>query len=150
MSRITESSGNVFRDLGFSANDAEDLRLRSDLLMQLQDRIVALKESQAAVARRLEITQPRVSDLLRGKIDRFSLDTLTVFLRRLGAEVQVVVRESDDLARLLQRLARTTRAATDAAASTWRGDATTRIRTQAEESINVPRDACNTQPAIAA
>lgn len=149
MSRIIESSGNVFRDLGFSATDAEDLQLRSDLLIQLQDRIVVLKESQAAVAKRLEISQPRVSDLLRGKIDRFSLDTLTLFLRRLGAEVEVVVCESDDFAKLLQRLARTTKAAPDAAADTWRGDTTTRIRAQAQTFINVSHVSC-TQLGIAA
>ena len=150
MSRITKSSGNVFRDLGFSAIDAEDLRLRSDLLIQLQGRIVALNEAQASIARRLEITQPRVSDLLRGKIDRFSLDALALFLRKLGAEVQIVVQQPDAFATMLQQLARTTRAATDATAYTWRGDATTTIRIQLEEPVTTPSAACNTQLKIAA
>ena len=94
------SSGDVFRDLGFSEGEAEDLRLRSDLLMRLQEKIASLNESQAVIATRLNVQQPRVSDLLRGKIDRFSLETLLGMLRKLGTGVSVVIddeRSSDDV-----------------------------------------------------
>jgi predicted XRE-type DNA-binding protein len=104
MSRIEKSSGDVFQDLGFSPTESEDLRLRSDLLIELQDRIGALKVSQSRIAERLGIAQPRVSDLLRGKIEKFSLDTLALFLRKLGAEVSFVVQPEDDISRLVREL----------------------------------------------
>ena len=89
--RVRRSSGDVFRDLGFTREQSEDLRFRSDLLIEVQRRIAALHESQAATAARLQISQPRVSDLKRGRIDKFSFEMLASFLRRLGAEVRVVV-----------------------------------------------------------
>jgi len=70
---------------------AENMRLRSSLLMELQEHIRKSGLTQAEAARRLGITQPRVSDLMRGKIDLFSLDTLVNLLSAAGLRVQVVV-----------------------------------------------------------
>jgi len=70
--KVTPSTGNVFRDLGFPAEEAEHLLIRADLLLQLQKAVAARRLTQAAVAKVLRITQPRVSDLLRGELVKTS------------------------------------------------------------------------------
>lgn len=90
--KVTRSSGNVFRDLGFRPNQAEHLRIRSDLLIHLQKIIAARRLKQAQAAKVLGVTQPRVSDLLRGRIDLFSTDTLIDMLAHFGVHVKLVVR----------------------------------------------------------
>jgi predicted XRE-type DNA-binding protein len=85
------SSGNVFSDLGFSAEEAENLRIRSDLMIELTQMIESQGLTQAAAAKLLGVTQPRISDLVRGKIDRFSVDTLIAMLGHAGASVAFVV-----------------------------------------------------------
>jgi predicted XRE-type DNA-binding protein len=92
--RITSSTGNVFRDLGFSAEEAEHLLVRADLLIQLQKALTARGLTQAKAAKILHVTQPRVSDLLRGRIDLFSTDSLIDMLARLGVHVRLVVKPS--------------------------------------------------------
>jgi predicted XRE-type DNA-binding protein len=90
--RVTPSTGNVFRDLGFSAAEAEHLLVRADLLIQVQKAIASKRMKQAEAAKALRVTQPRVSDLLRGRIDLFSTDTLIDMLARLGVGVRLVVK----------------------------------------------------------
>jgi predicted XRE-type DNA-binding protein len=90
--RVTASTGNVFRDIGFSREEAEHLVVRADLLIQLQKLIASRGLTQSAVARLLRVTQPRVSDLLRGRIDLFSTDSLIDMLARLGIGVRLVVK----------------------------------------------------------
>ena len=92
--KVTPSSGNVFRDLGFSAEEAEHLLIRADLLIQLQKAIAARDLTQAKAATILRVTQPRVSDLLRGRLDLFSTDTLIDMLARLGIHVRFVLKAS--------------------------------------------------------
>lgn len=90
--KVTPSTGNVFRDLGFPKVEAEHLLVRADLLIQLQKAIEARGLKQAEAAKVLAVTQPRVSDLLRGRIDLFSTDTLIDMLARLGIAVRLVVK----------------------------------------------------------
>jgi len=90
--KVSRGSGNVFRDLGFDSAEAANLELRSTLMIQLRKRLTALGSTQAQSARLLGVSQPRVSDLMRGKLDRFSVDTLIKFLGKAGAEVRVSVR----------------------------------------------------------
>ncbi|MCC6162236.1 MAG: XRE family transcriptional regulator [Acidobacteria bacterium] len=89
---VTPSTGNVFGDLGFPKAEAEHLLIRADLLIQLQKAIASRGLRQAEVAKVLRVTQPRVSDLLRGRIDLFSTDTLIDMLARLGIGVRLVVK----------------------------------------------------------
>lgn len=91
---MTRSSGNVFRDLGFSPDEAEHLKVRSDLMLNLQKAIAARGLKQAVAADLLGVTQPRVSDLMRGRIDLFSIDTLIDMLGRLGIRAKVVLQLS--------------------------------------------------------
>src|SRR5438105_12919481 len=90
--RVTPSTGNVFRDLGFSKEESEHLLVRADLMIQVQKAIASKGLNQAESAKTLRVTQPRVSDLLRGRIDLFSTDTLIDMLARLGIGVKLVVR----------------------------------------------------------
>jgi len=88
---MARGSGNVFEDLGFAQDEAEHLRIRADLLIQIQRALQArgLKQSQAATL--LGVSQPRVSDLVRGRIDVFSVDSLIDMLARLGVRVRLIV-----------------------------------------------------------
>lgn len=88
---MTRSTGNVFRDLGFPPDEAEHLRVRSDLMLNLQKAIAERGLKQAEAAELLGVTQPRVSDLMRGRIDLFSIDTLIDMLAKLGIRAKVVL-----------------------------------------------------------
>jgi predicted XRE-type DNA-binding protein len=91
--RIRRSTGNVFRDLGFLPEEAENLRLRADLMIQLTKLLQTRGLTQAKAAKLLGVSQPRISDLVRGKIDRFSIDSLVEMLGHAGARVTFVVRK---------------------------------------------------------
>ena len=87
--KITTSSGNVFTDLGFDEAEAQVLALRADLMAQLEKTIKARKMTQVAASRILGVSQGRVSDLTRGKVEKFSLDMLVTFAARLGKPAKV-------------------------------------------------------------
>ena len=89
--KVTPSSGNVFRDLGFSEEEAEHLAIRADLLIEIQKVVTARHLKQAQLAKLLQVSQPRVSDLLRGRLHLFSIETLIDMLGRLGVQVRLVV-----------------------------------------------------------
>lgn len=90
--RRTRSTGNVFKDVGFSSEEAEHLRVRAELMMALEKAIGKRGLTQGQAAKLLGVTQPRVSDLLRGRIDLFSVDTLIDMLARLGIGVRLSLR----------------------------------------------------------
>lgn len=82
--KITKSSGNVFSDLGFPAAEASILAIRSDLIAQLRLLIERKHWTQAQAAEHLGVAQSQVSDLIRGKWDKFSVDMLLVLAARAG------------------------------------------------------------------
>ena len=90
--KITPSTGNVFRDLGFRNEEAEHLLVRADLMIQIQKLIASRRLKQRNAAKILGVTQPRVSDLLRGRIYLSSTDALIDMLARLGATVRLTVK----------------------------------------------------------
>jgi predicted XRE-type DNA-binding protein len=92
LSSIQTSSGNVFQDLGFPDQEAENLRLRAELMIALTRLIDTRGLTQARAAKLFGVTQPRVSDLVRGKIHLFSIDTLVSMLGRAGIRLSVVLR----------------------------------------------------------
>ena len=92
--RITRGSGNVFRDLGFSKADAENLRLRSELMMRIDSFYRESGMTQAAAAKMLGLTQPRLNALLKGRLSQFSLDALVNIASRAGLNVRLVVRKA--------------------------------------------------------
>ena len=83
---------NAFEAVGFPPMEAEHLRIRADLMIEVERLLATRGLTQAAAARLLHVTQPRISDLIRGKIERFSIDTLVEMLSRAGADVRVTVR----------------------------------------------------------
>ena len=85
----TESSGNVFADL--ELEDAEELRAKSALVHQVVGLVEKRKLTQKAAAALLGTTQPTVSDLVRRRLDRFSMERLFTFLTRLDRDVRIVV-----------------------------------------------------------
>ncbi len=87
--KSTKSSGNVFVDLGFDPAEAAVLQMRSNLMSDLHLHIEKQKLTQAAEAKRLGIAQSRVSDLVRGKWDKFSLEMLITLEARLGRTIRV-------------------------------------------------------------
>ena len=92
MAKVTNSSGNVFEDLGFDAPEAENLKLRAQLMRELETLISDGDLTQSEAAELLGIQQSRVSDLVRGKIDRFSIDMLVKLLARAGRFVEIRIR----------------------------------------------------------
>ena len=92
--KLTRSGGNVFRDLGFAPEEAEHLRVRADLMIKIEKVIKARGLKQAEAAKIMGVTQPRVSDLLRGRIELFSSDALIDMLARLGVRVRLVTTSS--------------------------------------------------------
>jgi predicted XRE-type DNA-binding protein len=88
---ITESSGNVFADLGFSADEAAVLAMRAELIAGLRDAIENKGWTQMQAALELGIGQSRVSDLLRGRREKFSLDMLVTLAMRAGCKVGLTV-----------------------------------------------------------
>ncbi|MBX3615533.1 helix-turn-helix domain-containing protein [Nitrosomonas sp.] len=88
---VTDSSGNVFADLGFSAEESTLLAMRAELMARLRDTIKQRDWTQQGAAEKLGIGQSRVSDLMRGKWEKFSLDMLITLTTRTGQHVGLVV-----------------------------------------------------------
>ena len=76
-----------------TAEEAENMKLRSELMIALKAHIARTGLSQAAAAKLLGVTQPRVSDLMRGKINLFALDALVNMLAKAGMHVEMRVLE---------------------------------------------------------
>lgn len=96
--KMQTSSGNVFHDLGFSGDEAANLKMRSKLMIRLSRLIETRGLTQVKAAEFFGVTQSRISDLVRGKIDRFSVDTLIAMLGHAGVRVQIVVGRSSKVA----------------------------------------------------
>ena len=86
---IVNSSGNVFIDLGYSPDEAAILQMRADLMADLRKWIKAKRLTQAKAAEILGVSQSRVSDLIRGKWERFSLEMLIILATRAGMNVSL-------------------------------------------------------------
>ncbi|NWF86191.1 MAG: XRE family transcriptional regulator [Bryobacteraceae bacterium] len=89
---MTVGSGNVFRDLGFPEAEAQNLLLRADLMSKV--RAAARGMTQVQAAKRFGVSQPRINDLLKGRIEKFSLDALVNMLATAGMRVEVRVRKA--------------------------------------------------------
>ena len=84
---VVKSSGNVFIDLGYSPEEAAILQMRADLMADLRKLIKAKKLTQAKAAEILGVSQSRVSDLIRGKWEKFSLEMLITLAPKAGMRV---------------------------------------------------------------
>ena len=89
-SAVYEGSGNVFADLGLP--DADELFAKARLASTISDLIERRGLTQTQAAKLLETTQPKVSNLINGRLEGFSLERLARFLNTLGRDVEIVVR----------------------------------------------------------
>ena len=96
MQRATKpkGGGDVFSDLGFNAAEAENLRIRSAMMRALVSFIRKGELTQARAAKVFGISQPRVSDLMCGKIHLFSIDNLVILLAAAGLRVDLKIRKA--------------------------------------------------------
>ena len=92
--KIVRGSGNVFLDIGFSPDEAQNLHLRSELMSKIEHFVRSSGLAQKECAARMGVTQPRLSDLLKGKIDKFSLDALVNMLGHAGMRVRLLVKKA--------------------------------------------------------
>src|ERR1035438_5932682 len=87
--RATKGSENVFIDCGFPPSEAENLRIRAKMMMALTGYMQERKITQSRAAKIMGVSQPRISDLVRGKIGRFTIDTLVNMLTAAGLKIDV-------------------------------------------------------------
>jgi len=85
---------NVWDALEDSPERAATMTMRSEVMIAITQAVLGWDTTQARAARRLGITQPRLNDLLRGRINKFSLDTLTTLAMRAGLKVRINVRSA--------------------------------------------------------
>ncbi len=91
MSNIKKGSGNIFEDLGFDKEESTNLKIRADLMLDLRKFIQSQNWTQAEAAAFFGETQPRISNLMNGDIDRFGIDKLVQMLSFAGMNVRVLV-----------------------------------------------------------
>ena len=84
----------VWDALEDTPEEAESMKLRSKLMLAVQDRIRDSGASQRDAAKLVGVTQPRVSDLMRGRIDLFSVESLVDMLVRLGMKIEVRIKQA--------------------------------------------------------
>ncbi|MFN0192607.1 MAG: helix-turn-helix domain-containing protein [Aestuariivirga sp.] len=89
-----KSYANVWDALEDSPEAAAAMTMRSDLMIALTEHVKSLKLTQAAAAKRLGVTQPRLNDMLRGRINNFSIDALITLARRAGLTVELKVKKA--------------------------------------------------------
>lgn len=89
-SHTTLPGGNIFADLGFPPEEAENLKIRARLMVELQTVVDGMTQAQAATL--LGVSQPRISHLARGKIGLFTIDTLVNMLAHAGARMSISVK----------------------------------------------------------
>ena len=88
---MIKASDNVFVDLGFDAEEAENLKLRAQLMAELVRHMQQHELNQAQASQRFGLTQPQVSALARGRVKQFSIDRLVNALARVGEHVSIRV-----------------------------------------------------------
>lgn len=89
--RTTEVDGNIFEDLGFDSQEAMKLKIKSQLIAQISKWIQTQDLKQEDAAQILQTNRSPVSDILTGKIGKFTIDALVDMLERIGKHVTVNV-----------------------------------------------------------
>jgi predicted XRE-type DNA-binding protein len=90
--KLTESSGNVFRDLGLE--NADELFIKAELISCIREALEQKGLSQTQAARLLKLPQPKLSQLLNGKMDSITIDRLLRYLMRLNFNIQITLEET--------------------------------------------------------
>jgi len=91
ITRITPKGGNIFKDLGFPPEEASKLKIKAQLMCQISEWIKEKQLKQEEASHLLHVTRPRISDIMRGKAGKFSIDALVDMLEKIGKHVTVQV-----------------------------------------------------------
>jgi predicted XRE-type DNA-binding protein len=91
ISHVTSKNVNIFEDLGFNPREASKLKIKAQLMCQISEWIKDKQLKQEEASDLLHITCPRVSDVMRGKSGKFTIDALVDMLERIGKHVTVQV-----------------------------------------------------------
>ncbi|BCG63556.1 MAG: antitoxin [Methyloprofundus sp.] len=91
ITHITTETGNVFQDLGFDSQEATKLKIKAQLMCQISEWIKEKHLKQEEASNLLQVTRPRVSDIMCGKTGKFTIDALIDMLERVGKHVTVQV-----------------------------------------------------------
>jgi len=91
ITHITSESGNIFEDLGFNSQEAAKLKIKAQLMCQISEWIKEKQLKQEDASHLLHVTRPRVSDIMRGKSGKFTIDALIDMLERTGKHVTIHV-----------------------------------------------------------
>ena len=86
---VTPADGNIFEDIGFPPGEARNLKIRSMLMLTAKRFIEDRDLTQAEAAQLMGVSQPRISDLVRGRIGQFTIDSLINMLTNAGVPVEV-------------------------------------------------------------
>lgn len=89
---VIQGSSNIFEDLGFAPEEALNLKIRADLMLNIRRFIQSQGWTQKQAALFFGETQPRISDLMNGDIERFSIDKLVIMLAKAGMDVKFEVK----------------------------------------------------------
>ena len=87
------TTGSILDDLGFSESESENLKIRASLMRAIEKYIAGKKLTQAQAAKLMNVSQPRISDLIRGKIHLFTIDMLVNMLACTHATITLVVND---------------------------------------------------------
>jgi predicted XRE-type DNA-binding protein len=93
--KVHVGSGNVFADMGIAPAEADNLLMRSELMIVIEETIRQNGWTQAHTAKIIGVSQPRIAELFQSRIDLFTLDTLVKYLNKLGKKVILTIRDSD-------------------------------------------------------
>lgn len=85
-------SENIFKDIGFSDEKAQLLEFKSSILIRITNLVDKHKISRRQLEKILDIPQPRVSELMTGKIDRLRIDTLLTYFIKLATHLDLTVK----------------------------------------------------------
>lgn len=91
---MTETFESVWDALETDLAERESMKIKSRLMMDIERCIKKQGLTQKQAAKKMGVTQPRVSDLVRGKINRFTIDMLVIMLARLGMHVEVTLMDA--------------------------------------------------------
>lgn len=108
--KVTKGSANIFADLGFDPDEAQNLLLRSQTMIVIYKWFEASGMTQAAAAKALGLTQPRFNQMLKGRIGEFSLDALVNMATRAGMRVGLTIRPTPSVKAKAERKSESTSA----------------------------------------
>ena len=86
---VTAPGANIFEDLGFGPGEAENLKIRSGLMIAIRKIVEDREIKQTKAAELFGTTQPRISDIMRGKIDEFTIDSLVNMLSHASVHIEL-------------------------------------------------------------